>query len=85
MKTLPILALALCAVPVRADLSYDIRETTIAHPSLGMKTKESLAHLMIQGASVAIRQNDIVQVQCGTESDYSDRLSDANLRHLQLG
>jgi hypothetical protein len=27
-----------------------------------MKSKESLAHVMIQGASVAIRQNDIVQV-----------------------
>jgi hypothetical protein len=62
MKISPILALALCAIPVRADLSFDVRETTIAHPSLGMKTKASLAHVMIQGASVAIRQNDIVQV-----------------------
>jgi hypothetical protein len=61
MKTL-LVALALFGVPVRADLSYDVRETTIAHPSLGMKTKASLAHVMIHGASVAIRQNDIVQV-----------------------
>ncbi|MBZ5609491.1 MAG: hypothetical protein LAP38_14615 [Acidobacteriia bacterium] len=63
MKTLlPTLALAFCALPSRADLSYDVRETTIVHPSLGMKTKESLARVMIKGGSVAVRQNDIVEV-----------------------
>jgi hypothetical protein len=62
MKTLPMLALALFAIPVRADLSYDVRVTTIAHPSLGMKTKESVGHVMVKGGSVAMRQDDIVQV-----------------------
>jgi hypothetical protein len=62
MKTQTILVFALCAIPVRADLSYDVRETTVAHPSLGMKTKESLVHVTIKIGTVATRQNDIVQV-----------------------
>jgi hypothetical protein len=61
MKTAAILLFALCAIPLRADLSYDVRETTVAHSSLGMKTKESLAHVTIKSGSVATRQNDIVQ------------------------
>lgn len=62
MRTLAVAVLALCAAEARADLSYDVRVTVVAHPILGMKTKESLAHVMLRGASAAVRQNDIVQI-----------------------
>lgn len=45
-----------------ADISYDVRETTTAHPALGLKSKETVAHVMFQGKRMAIRQDDMVQV-----------------------
>ena len=62
MRTLRFVVLAAFAVSARADLSYDLRETTIAHPSLGFKTKENIVHVVIKTEMVATRQYDMVQV-----------------------
>lgn len=62
MRALPVLALAILTLPLRADLSYDLSETQTASPILGMKNKQNLARVMIKGGMVAFRMNDMVQV-----------------------
>jgi hypothetical protein len=88
MRILLVWALSLGFVS-GADFSFDIRETTIVNPIFGMKTKENVAHVAIQGGSVAIRQNDIVQVSNGdlnqiTLIDYRTRtFATSNLDELE--
>jgi hypothetical protein len=62
MKALSIILIAVFGASARAELSYGLRETTIAHPSLGFKTKENVLHVMVKSGVVATRQYDIVQV-----------------------
>jgi hypothetical protein len=62
MNIVRILALAVCAFAAQADLSYDIRETIVAHPALGMKTKESIQHVSMKGGVIAIRRNDMLEI-----------------------
>jgi hypothetical protein len=62
MNILRILAFAVCAIGARADLSYDIQETIVGHPALGIKTKESIQHVTMKGGVVAIRRNDMLEV-----------------------